>query len=45
MALKQNGIPLPSLRAAPGRGHRLEDIDFEQHEQANVAGLAVGHEP
>jgi len=45
MALKQNGIPLPSLRAAPGRGHRLEDVDFEQHEQANVAGLAVGHEP
>jgi hypothetical protein len=45
MALKQNGIPLPSLRAAPGRGHRLEDVDFEQHEQANVVGLAVGHEP
>jgi hypothetical protein len=36
MALKQNGIPLPMLNVAPGRGHRLEDIDFEQHEQASA---------
>jgi hypothetical protein len=43
MALKRNGIPLPTLNVAPGRGHRLEDIDFEQHEQASAAtarGLA-----
>ena len=35
-ALKRNGIPLPTLTGAPGRGHRLDDIDFEHRDQANV---------
>jgi hypothetical protein len=43
MALKRNGIPLPMLMGAPGRGHHLDDVAFEHDEQASVVGIDVGH--
>jgi hypothetical protein len=42
-ALKRNGIPLPTPKSAPGRGHRLEDIDLEREDQTSLVtarGLA-----
>jgi hypothetical protein len=42
-ALKRLGIQPPTLNVAPGRGHRLEDIDLEREDQTSLVtarGLA-----
>jgi len=35
-ALKRNGIPLPTLNGAPGRGRRLDDDAFEHDDQTSL---------
>jgi hypothetical protein len=35
-ALKRLGIQPPTLNVAPGRGHRLEDIDLEREDQTSL---------